>query len=73
MCFVFLIGMPQGSEWLIIGGVLFLLFGATRLPQLAKAIGQSKRAFKEGVKEGELDEASKPEITSGTIDESTKV
>jgi sec-independent protein translocase protein TatA len=33
--------------------VVFLLFGATRLPQLAKALGQSKRAFKEGLDEGE--------------------
>jgi TatA/E family protein of Tat protein translocase len=30
-----------------------LLFGATRLPQLAKALGQSKRAFKEGLDEAE--------------------
>jgi TatA/E family protein of Tat protein translocase len=33
--------------------VIFLLFGATRLPQLAKALGQSKRAFKEGLDESE--------------------
>jgi TatA/E family protein of Tat protein translocase len=30
-----------------------LLFGATRLPQLAKALGQSKKAFREGIEEGE--------------------
>jgi len=30
-----------------------LLFGATRLPQLAKALGQSKRAFKDGLDDGE--------------------
>jgi len=33
--------------------VIFLLFGATRLPQLAKALGQSKRAFKEGLDEAD--------------------
>jgi len=33
--------------------VIFLLFGATRLPQLAKALGQSKKAFREGIEEGE--------------------
>jgi sec-independent protein translocase protein TatA len=42
---------PQ--EMLLIVLVVFLLFGATKLPQLAKAIGQSKRAFKEGLDEGE--------------------
>ena len=36
--------------------ILFLLFGATRLPQLAKSLGQSRRAFKEGMKEAEEEE-----------------
>jgi sec-independent protein translocase protein TatA len=40
-------------ELLLIAAVIFLLFGATRLPQLAKSLGQSKRAFKEGLEEGE--------------------
>jgi len=48
------IGGLGGQELIIIALVIFLLFGATRLPQLAKALGQSKRAFKEG-----LDEADK--------------
>ncbi len=41
------------TELLIIAAVVFLLFGATRLPQLAKSLGQSKRAFKEGLDEAE--------------------
>jgi sec-independent protein translocase protein TatA len=40
-------------EILVIAVIIFLLFGATRLPQLAKSLGQSKRAFKEGLDEGE--------------------
>jgi len=40
-------------ELVVIAIVIFLLFGATRLPQLAKALGQSKRAFKEGLDESE--------------------
>jgi len=49
---IFAIGFgPQ--ELILIVLVVFLLFGATKLPQLAKAIGQSKRAFKEGLDEGE--------------------
>jgi sec-independent protein translocase protein TatA len=40
-------------ELIIIVLVIFLLFGATRLPQLAKALGQSKKAFREGIDEGE--------------------
>lgn len=47
------IGGLGTPEIIIIAVVIFLLFGATRLPQLAKALGQSKRAFKEGIDEGE--------------------
>ena len=48
--------MPQGWEWIIIGAALFLLFGASRLPQLAKSLGQSRKAFKEGMREAEMEE-----------------
>ncbi|HEV2836306.1 MAG TPA: twin-arginine translocase TatA/TatE family subunit [Pyrinomonadaceae bacterium] len=41
------------TEVILIVLVIFLLFGATRLPQLAKALGQSKKAFREGIEEGE--------------------
>ena len=38
-----------GQELLIILLIVVLLFGASRLPQLAKALGQSKRAFRGGM------------------------
>lgn len=44
--------------------VLFLLFGATRLPQLAKSLGQSRKAFKEGMREAELEEADEKQLRS---------
>ena len=47
------------TELVIIVLVIVLLFGATKLPQLAKALGQSKKAFREGIEEGEK-EAPKP-------------
>ena len=50
-----LIGLPGGWEWMIILAVIILLFGGSKLPQLAKALGQSKRAFREGIEEGERD------------------
>lgn len=49
------------TELIIIVALIVLLFGATRLPQLAKALGQSKRAFKEGLDEAER-EPSRKEI-----------
>ncbi|PWT81831.1 MAG: Sec-independent protein translocase TatA [Acidobacteria bacterium] len=45
--------------WVLIVGVVFLLFGGSKLPQLAKALGQSKRAFKEGLDEAEREEQEK--------------
>lgn len=52
--------LPIGpQELLLIVLVIFLLFGATRLPQLAKALGQSKKAFREGIEEGEREETTK--------------
>jgi len=37
---------------------LVLLFGATRLPQLARAVGQSRKAFKEGMHDAEENNSS---------------
>ncbi len=55
--------MPGGWEWLIIVGVLILLFGAKRLPDMARSVGQSARVFKgemKGLKSD--DEAKKPDV-----------
>ena len=57
---VLAIGGLGTPELLVIAVVIFLLFGATRLPQLAKSLGQSKRAFKEGLDEGEKEAKKEP-------------
>ena len=44
------------TEILLIVAVLFLLFGASRLPQLAKSLGATRKAFKEGMREAEEEE-----------------
>ncbi len=43
------IGPP---ELLIIFAILLLVFGATRLPKLARSMGQAGKEFKAGLKEG---------------------
>jgi len=69
---VLLIGMPGGWEWIIILVVILLLFGGSRLPQLAKALGQSKRAFQEGQdeadKEAKLEESRRRERLNAAAD-----
>ena len=42
-----------GGEWVLILLVLLLLFGGTKLPQLAKGLGQSMKEFKKASKEDE--------------------
>ena len=52
------------TEIILIVAVLFLLFGATRLPQLAKSLGQSRKAFKEGMREAEEEERAERQLDS---------
>jgi sec-independent protein translocase protein TatA len=53
--------MPNlgGWELVILIGVLVLLFGAKRLPDMARSIGQSARVFK-GEMKGMKDDGAKP-------------
>ncbi|MCP9494591.1 MAG: twin-arginine translocase TatA/TatE family subunit [Pyrinomonadaceae bacterium MAG19_C2-C3] len=57
----FVFGMLGGQELLLILGILLLLFGSTRLPQLAKGLGSSIKEFKKGVKDGEDEDAAELE------------
>ncbi|GAA4126254.1 Sec-independent protein translocase subunit TatA [Nocardioides fonticola] len=41
-----LIAMPQGAEWLVILAIVVLVFGAAKLPDLARSSGQALRIFK---------------------------
>lgn len=60
-----------GTEWIVVLVVaaVILLFGGSKLPQFAKALGQSKKAFKEGIAEGETGSDSKSKLDS--IDDET--
>ncbi|MCK9490895.1 MAG: twin-arginine translocase TatA/TatE family subunit [Sulfurimonas sp.] len=44
-------GMPGGTELLIIFGIIVLLFGAKKIPDLAKGIGKGIKNFKSEMKE----------------------
>jgi len=46
-----------GPELLIILVVVLLLFGASKLPGLARSLGASAKEFKKGVEEGVDDDA----------------
>jgi sec-independent protein translocase protein TatA len=57
-----------GGEWVLILLVLLLLFGGTKLPALAKGLGQSMKEFKKAAKDDEpvapaKEELKKPDTT----------
>ena len=46
-----------GSHWWVILIIVVLLFGAPKLPALAKSMGQSMRIFKNEIKTGKDEDA----------------
>jgi len=62
-------GMPGLPEWILILFIVLVLFGAKRLPELARSLGQSMNEFRKAKEEfereihksGESLEARKPE------------
>ncbi len=51
------------SELLIVLGIILLFFGPSKLPSLAKSVGQAVREFKAGAKEiGKELEAADEEV-----------
>lgn len=44
-------GMPSGTELLIIFGIIVLLFGAKKIPDLAKGLGKGIKNFKSEMKD----------------------
>ncbi len=53
--------MPGFGELALILGVVVLLFGGRKLPQLGGAIGESIKNFKKGLKESDDEDPKKLE------------
>lgn len=51
---LFIFSSPQ--EWILVIAAVALLFGANKLPELAKSIGKTRNAFKEGMREADEEE-----------------
>lgn len=56
-----IMGVPGPTELLIILGIILLIFGGSKLPGLAKGLGQGIREFKKAVG-GKDDDDEKKEI-----------
>lgn len=58
---VLLFALESPTIIILVVAAIFLLFGGSKLPQLAKALGQSKKAFKEGMDEADREDRLKPD------------
>ncbi|MCL8025871.1 Sec-independent protein translocase subunit TatA [Nocardioides bruguierae] len=59
------LAMPQGAEWIVILVIVILVFGAAKLPDLARSTGQALRIFKSETKAlKDDDEKDAPEGTT---------
>ena len=67
------VGVPGGPELLLILGIAVLLFGANKLPALARSSGQAMGEFKKGRQEieTELREATATETERADPEETT--
>ena len=45
------LGMPGGWEWIIIGLIVVIFFGASKIPGIFRGFGKGIREFKEASKE----------------------
>jgi sec-independent protein translocase protein TatA len=50
--------MPRGQELIIVLVVIVLLFGARKLPELARSLGASAKEFRKGIEEGSAEDTT---------------
>ncbi len=68
-----MLGNLTGWHFLIIALIILLLFGATRLPALAKGVGQSMKVFKNEMKTDENGDKKKASSDISVKDEAAEV
>jgi sec-independent protein translocase protein TatA len=66
-----MLGNLTGWHALIILAIVILLFGATKLPALARSVGQSMKIFKNEVKSSDDDEKKSVKSEDSTNDTTT--
>jgi sec-independent protein translocase protein TatA len=65
--------MGIGPEWLVVILVIVVLFGAKKLPELARSLGRSSSEFKKGLKEGADDDAPTTPNTTPAASNNTPI
>jgi len=63
-----LIGMPIGWEWMIILVVFMAVFGAGKLPEVAKQLGKGVKSFKKEMRGDALDVTESTEDITSSVE-----
>jgi sec-independent protein translocase protein TatA len=61
------------TELIIILVIVLLLFGTTRLPKLARSLGEASKEFKKGANERDQEEATLPSAPAAAKDPNEQV
>lgn len=56
----------RGQELLIVLLIVLLVFGARKLPDLARSLGASAKEFRKGIEEGSTEPDAQAKDTQGT-------
>ncbi len=65
---VYLAYFTSGQDWLIVAGVVLVLFGGTKIPELARGVGEGIREFKKSI-DGVHDTPSEKTSETKTVEE----
>ena len=62
----------RGQELLIILLIIVLIFGARKLPELARSLGSSAKEFRKGIEEGSKEDPEDAQVTEATESDPAK-
>ena len=60
----------KGQELLIVLLIVLLVFGARKLPDLARSLGASAKEFRKGIEEGTQDDSDTEQVDSSEVSDS---
>ncbi len=60
----------KGQELLIVLLIVLLVFGARKLPDLARSLGASAKEFRKGIEEGTEDDSDTQQVDSSELSDS---
>jgi sec-independent protein translocase protein TatA len=66
-----MLAYSPGPEWIVVLVILVLLFGAKKLPELARSVGKSTSEFKKGMSEGGAEAESEEQEPKDSADKPT--